>query len=166
MVEASTGTTKEWHMALPMRVLWPVAKKLAGQISVLVATNPDVQRRLTDAGKKIVEVQKARTPEAKIAKAMDAVREQARAVLDAEGSESVVSVQAASWKQRADQVERALQILQHQPRKARKTQLDRIAAMSDSLLAEVFTSLIDDVAAESSGDLELGDTSDQRRELT
>ena len=65
-------------MALPMRVLWPVAKKLAGQISVLVATNPDVQRRLTDAGKKIVEVQKARTPEAKIAKAMDAVREQAR----------------------------------------------------------------------------------------
>ena len=145
-------------MALPMTILWPVAKKLASQVAVLVATNPDVQKRLTDAGKKIAEVQKARTPEAKIAKAMDAVREQAQAVLDGEhGPDSVVSIQATGWKQRAEQVERALQILQHQPRAARKSQLQRIAAMADSLLAEVFTSLIDDAAAGSSGALEHGD---------
>jgi hypothetical protein len=136
-------------MGIPMMVVWPMARKLAGQVAVLVASNPDIQKRLTAVGNKILEVQKARTPEAKIGKAMEAVREQAQAALAAEpqGSESVVSVQAASWKQRADQVDRAMQILQHQPRAVRKSQLGRISAMADSLLAEVLTSLIEDASA-------------------
>lgn len=80
---------------------------------------------------------------------MESVREQAEIVLRSESgdAESVASLQAAGWKQRADQVERALRILQHQPRKKQKAQLQRIEAMADSLVAEVLTSLIDEVEA-------------------
>ena len=120
---------------------WPLAKKAATQLSVYVANNPDIQRRLGDLGKKFADVQKARTPEAKILRAMESVREQASIV---QASESGDSLQAAGWKQRADQVERALQLLQHQPRATRKAQFPRIEAMADSLVAEVLTSLIDE----------------------
>lgn len=130
-----------------LAVAWPLAKKVATQISVIVANNPDLQKRLENLGKKFADVQRARTPEAKIARAMESVREQAAIVLRTESQEveSVASVQAAGWKQRADQVDRALQILQHQPRKVQKAQLPRIEAMADSLVAEVLTSLIDEV---------------------
>jgi hypothetical protein len=74
---------------------------------------------------------------------MESVREQADTVLASE-PDSVAAIQATGWKQRADQVERALQILHHQPRKVQKSQLPRIAAMADSLVAEVLTSLIDE----------------------
>ena len=120
---------------------WPLAKKAATQLSVYVANNPDIQRRLGDLGKKFADVQKARTPEAKILRAMESVREQASIV---QASESGDSLRAAGWKQRADQVERALQLLQHQPRATRKAQFPRIEAMADSLVAEVLTSLIDE----------------------
>jgi hypothetical protein len=138
-------------MAIPVKALLPVARKLAVQLGVIIANSPEVQKRLVDVGNRIREVQKARTPEAKIAKSMVAVREQAEAVLDAVGTDpaSVVSVQATSWKQRADQIERAVGILQHQPRAARKSQLARIAGMADSLLEEVLTSLIDDAKSAS-----------------
>jgi hypothetical protein len=130
-----------------LAVAWPLAKKVATQVGVIVANNPELQKRLENLGKKFADVQRARTPEAKIARAMESVREQAAIVLAAEPStaESVASVQATGWKQRADQVDRALQILQHQPRKVQKSQLPRIAAMADSLVAEVLTSLIDEV---------------------
>lgn len=129
-----------------LAVAWPLAKKVAAQVSVIVANNPDLQKRLENLGKKFADVQRARTPEAKIARAMESVREQAAIVLSSESgdAESVASVQAAGWKQRADQVDRALRILQHQPRKMQKSQLPRIEAMADSLVAEVPTSLIDD----------------------
>ena len=129
-----------------LAVAWPLAKKAATQLSVFVANNPDIQKRLGDLGTKFTDVQKARTPEAKIVRAMASVREQAEMVLAAEAgsTESVAAVQAAGWKQRADQVERALQILQHQPRSVQKSQRRRIAAMADSLVAEVLTSLIDE----------------------
>jgi hypothetical protein len=131
---------------LALAVAWPLAKKVATQVSVIVANNPELQKRLENLGKKLADVQRARTPEAKIARAMESVREQASIVLDAEAgaAESVASVQAAGWTQRADQVDRALQILHHQPRKVQKSQLPRIAAMADSLVAEVLTSLIDE----------------------
>ncbi|WP_456788326.1 hypothetical protein [Cellulomonas sp. P5_C5] len=131
---------------IALAVAWPLAKKLATQVSVIVANNPEIQKRLEAMGKKVAEVQRARTPEAKIARAMESVREQASIVLSSESQEveSVASVQATGWKQRADQVDRALQILQHQPRKMQKSQLPRIAAMADSLVAEVLTSLIDE----------------------
>jgi len=142
MAKKSTGVA--------LAVAWPLAKKLATQVSVIVANNPDIQKRLENMGKRIADVQRARTPEAKIARAMESVREQAEIVLRSETTtaESVASVQAMSWKQRADQVERALRILQHQPRKMQKSQLPRIAAMADSLVAEVLTSLIDEVESE------------------
>ena len=143
-------------MAVPSAVTkmaWPMAKKAAAQIAVLIASNPQVREQLGGLGKKLGDVQKARTPESKITSAMDSVREQADLVLAAErerGShESVASVQATGWKQRAEQVERALSILQHQPRAARKPQLARVAAMADSLVAEVLTTLIDDAVADS-----------------
>lgn len=125
---------------------WPLAKKAAAQLGVYVANNPDIQKRLGDLGKKFADVQRARTPEAKILRAMESVREQASIVLASESgaAESVASLQAAGWKQRADQVERALQLLQHQPRATRKSQFPRIEAMADSLVAEVLTSLIDE----------------------
>ena len=134
-----------------LAVAWPLAKKVAAQVSVIVANNPDLQKRLEGLGRKFADVQKARTPEAKIARAMASVREQASIVLAAEAgsAESVASVQATGWKQRADQVERALQILQHQPRKMQKSQLPRIEAMADSLVAEVLTTLIDDAVDDS-----------------
>lgn len=119
---------------------WPLAKKAAAQLGVYVANNPDIQKRLGDLGKKFADVQKARTPEAKILRAMESVREQASIVLASDSS----SLQAAGWKQRANQVERALQLLQHQPRATRKSQFPRIEAMADSLVAEVLTSLIDE----------------------
>ncbi len=111
-----------------LAVAWPLAKKVAAQVSVIVANNPDLQKRLENLGKKFADVQRARTPEAKIARAMESVREQAEIVLRSEssGAESVAAVQATGWKQRADQVERALRILQHQPRKMQKSQLPRI----------------------------------------
>jgi hypothetical protein len=128
-------------------VAWPLAKKVATQVTVLVANNPDLQKRISDLGAKITDVQRARTPEAKIARAMASVREQAEIVLASEAAttESVAAVQASGWKQRADQVERALQILQHQPRAVQKSQRPRIEAMADSLVAEVLTSLVDEV---------------------
>ncbi|GEK22885.1 hypothetical protein [Cellulomonas xylanilytica] len=141
MAKKSTGVA--------LAVAWPLAKKVATQVSVIVANNPEIQKRLEGLGKKFADVQKARTPEAKIARAMESVREQAEIVLRSESgdAESVASLQAAGWKQRADQVERALRILQHQPRKKQKAQLQRIEAMADSLVAEVLTSLIDEVEA-------------------
>ena len=140
---------------IALAVAWPLAKKVATQVSVIVANNPDLQKRLENLGKKFADVQRARTPEAKIARAMESVREQASIVLSSESQdvESVASVQAAGWKQRADQVDRALQILQHQPRKMQKSQLPRIAAMADSLVAEVLTSLIDEVDSEPKGQI-------------
>ena len=140
MAKKSTGVA--------LAVAWPLAKKVATQISVIVANNPELQKRIEGLGKKFADVQRARTPEAKISRAMDSVREQAAIVLASQSSdaESVASVQAAGWKQRADQVDRALQILQHQPRKMQKSQLPRIEAMADSLVAEVLTSLIDEAA--------------------
>ncbi|MEZ0447381.1 hypothetical protein [Cellulomonas sp. ICMP 17802] len=131
-----------------LAVAWPLAKKAATQLSVFVANNPDIQKRLAGLGAKVSDVQRARTPEAKIARAMTSVREQADLVLASEPSDSVAALQASGWKQRADQVERALQILQHQPRAMQKSQRPRIAAMADSLVAEVLTSLIDDDAAD------------------
>jgi hypothetical protein len=133
-----------------LAVAWPLAKKVAAQVSVIVANNPDIQRRIENLGKKLADVQRARTPEAKITRAMESVREQAEIVLRSETStaESVASVQATGWKQRADQVDRALRILHHQPRKMQKSQLPRIEAMADSLVAEVLTSLIDDAGAD------------------
>jgi hypothetical protein len=141
---------KKSSTGVALAVAWPLAKKVAAQVSVIVANNPEIQKRLEGLGKKFADIQKARTPEAKIARAMESVREQASIVLDAESStaESVASVQAAGWKQRADQVDRALRILQHQPRKMQKSQLPRIEAMADSLVAEVLTSLIDDAVDE------------------
>ncbi|WP_421732964.1 hypothetical protein [Cellulomonas sp.] len=136
---------KKKSTGVALAVAWPLAKKAATQLSVFVANNPDLQKRLADLGTKFSDVQRARTPEAKIARAMTSVREQADMVLASEATttESVAALQAAGWKQRADQVERALQILQHQPRAMRKSQRRRIAAMADSLVAEVLTSLID-----------------------
>ena len=86
-----------------LAVAWPLAKKVAAQVSVIVANNPDLQKRLEGLGRKFADVQKARTPEAKIARAMASVREQASIVLAAEAgsAESVASVQATGWKQRA-----------------------------------------------------------------
>lgn len=139
--------------AVALAVAWPLAKKAATQLSVFVANNPDIQKRLEGWGAKIADVRRARTPEAKITRAMTAVREQADVVLaagtsTAESAESAESAQAVGWKQRADQVDQALQILQHQPRAVRKSQLPRIAARADALVAEVLTSLVDDGAAE------------------
>ena len=136
--------------AVAMAVAWPLAKKAATQLSVFVANNPDIQKRLEGWGAKFADVKRARTPEAKIARAMTSVREQADVVLGAQTSTagSAESIQAMGWKQRADQVEQALQILQHQPRAMRKSQLPRIAARADSLVAEVLTSLIDEAVAD------------------
>lgn len=136
--------------AVALAVAWPLAKKAATQLSVFVANNPDIQKRLEGWGAKVADVRRARTPEAKITRAMTAVREQADVVLGAGTStaESAEFAQAVGWKQRADQVDQALQILQHQPRAVRKSQLPRIAARADALVAEVLTSLIDDGAAE------------------
>ena len=143
-------------MAVPgavAKMAWPLAKKVGAQVAALVANNPEIQGRIGDVAKKLGDIQKARTPEAKIKRAMDSVREQADLVLKAElergSSESVASVQAAGWKQRAEHVERALAILEHQPRAARKTQLTRVAAMADSLVAEVLTTLLDEAVADS-----------------
>ncbi|KRD41357.1 hypothetical protein ASE38_17270 [Cellulomonas sp. Root930] len=142
---------KKRSTGVALAVAWPLAKKVAAQVSVIVANNPEIQKRLENLGKKFADVQRARTPEAKIARAMVSVREQASIVLgsEAQDAESIASVQAAGWKQRADQVDRALQILQHQPRKVQKSQLPRIEAMADSLVAEVLTTLIDDAVGDS-----------------
>ena len=142
MAKKSTGVA--------LAVAWPLAKKVAAQVSVIVANNPEIQKRLENLGKKLADVQRARTPEAKITRAMESVREQAEIELRSESSavESVASLQATGWKQRADQVDRALRILQHQPRKMQKAQLPRIEAMADSLVAEVLTSLIDDAVGD------------------
>src|SRR5689334_25243311 len=80
MAKKSTGVA--------LAVAWPLAKKVATQISVIVANNPELQKRIEGLGKKFADVQRARTPEAKITRAMDSVREQAEIVLASESSAS------------------------------------------------------------------------------
>jgi len=140
-------------MAIPAfvaAVMWPTAKKAAAQLILLVATNKELQKRFGALMGQLADIKKARTPEARISRAMATVREQGQNILDQEArtGDSLASVQAASWMQRADQVERALKIVEHQPKAARKTQLPRVEKMADALLGEMLTSLMDDVGAE------------------
>jgi len=53
MAKKSTGVA--------LAVAWPLAKKVAAQVSTIVANNPELQKRLENLGKKVTDVQRATT---------------------------------------------------------------------------------------------------------
>lgn len=120
---------------------WPLAKKAAVTITAYLATHPEAQERLAGVGRRLTDVQKARTPEGRIRRGLVPIREHAHEVVDAAG-DSPAAVQAQSWLLRADHIERALGILEHRPRSERKEGLAAVVGMTDALTAEVLLSLI------------------------
>jgi len=130
---------------------WPLVKKAAGQVAVYVAAHPEAQDRLAQFGRRLADVQKARTPEGKVRRGLEPIREHAREVIAGVADQSSpTAIQAEGWLHRADHIERALAILEHRPRASRKQGLASVIGMADALTAEVLMSLIDPPEGEGS----------------
>ena len=130
---------------LAAKAAWPLVKKGALALALAYAQNETVQRYVHDLGGRFSDAMKAKTPEARIRKSLEAVRSHAQRLLDAQdpGTSSADEARANSWLKRADQIESALAVASNEAKATRKEHVRRIDAMAATLSSEVIASLVD-----------------------
>ncbi len=130
---------------LAAKAAWPLVKKGALALALAYAQNETVQRYVHDLSGKFGDAMKAKTPEARIRKSLEAVRSHAQRLLDAHdaGDSSVDDTQAKVWLKRADQIESALAVATNEAKASRKEHVKQIDAMAATLSNDVIASLVE-----------------------